>query len=193
MPLTGRLDLAALPRERWRNGRGWTRPIAARHDGEALRWRVSLAEIDAAAPFSVMPGIDRHTVLVDGGPVTLVAPQARWTLARPGDQASYPGDWPLENEAPVQPALVWNLMLARGHGATLRRLHDATPMPAHGRVLLWVLGGAWSLGPAPGHDGPAPVALGPCQGWIAPPRPGARLQAAPASAGAQALLTIVED
>ena len=49
-----RLALADLPRERWRNGAGWTRPVAsAEADGDTL-WRVSLAEISQAAPFSTL-------------------------------------------------------------------------------------------------------------------------------------------
>ena len=58
-----RLALADLPREPWRNGAGWTRPVArAEADGSGggeLLWRVSLAEISQAAPFSRFPGLDR--------------------------------------------------------------------------------------------------------------------------------------
>ena len=68
-------------RERWRNGFGWTREIAriaidAPHvelDAEDDAWdlRLSIAEIEQDAPFSLFPGIDRELVLLSGAGIVL--------------------------------------------------------------------------------------------------------------------------
>lgn len=65
-------------RARWKNGAGWTREICAcRSDGEGglaagdWDWRLSIAEIEADAPFSTFPGIDRHLVLLGGNGLRL--------------------------------------------------------------------------------------------------------------------------
>lgn len=105
-----RLSLATLPRERWRNGKGWTRLVAQADAGTPPPWRVSLAEITEAAPFSVFDGIDRTTVLVQGGPVSLLAAEQQWTLSEPGDTAQYPGELALRNTAPADDTLFWNVM-----------------------------------------------------------------------------------
>jgi environmental stress-induced protein Ves len=57
-------------RERWRNGAGWTREIAAEPAGE-WAWRLSIAEIEQDGPFSRFEGIDREIVLVSGNGVRL--------------------------------------------------------------------------------------------------------------------------
>lgn len=62
-------------RVRWRNGAGWTREIhaAASADGTsaAWDWRLSIAEIERDAPFSVFSGIDRELVLLGGNGLRL--------------------------------------------------------------------------------------------------------------------------
>lgn len=53
----------------WKNGMGVTREIArfpADADNEHFLWRVSVAEVNSAAPFSAFPGVDRHIALLDG-------------------------------------------------------------------------------------------------------------------------------
>jgi hypothetical protein len=47
-------------RVRWKNGAGWTREIVRVPDREDWDWRLSIAEIEQDAPFSVFPGIDRE-------------------------------------------------------------------------------------------------------------------------------------
>ena len=58
-------------RERWRNGAGWTREIAAQPAGGDWAWRLSIAEIEQDAPFSRFEGIDREIVLISGNGVRL--------------------------------------------------------------------------------------------------------------------------
>lgn len=58
-------------RERWRNGAGWTREIAAEPAHGEWAWRLSIAEIEQDAPFSRFEGIDREIVLLSGNGVAL--------------------------------------------------------------------------------------------------------------------------
>ena len=58
-------------RVRWKNGLGWTREIARFPDTGDLDWRLSIAEIDADAPFSAFPGVDRELVLLEGNGLRL--------------------------------------------------------------------------------------------------------------------------
>jgi environmental stress-induced protein Ves len=54
----------------WKNGMGVTREVArfpADAGSDDFVWRVSVAEVNSAAPFSTFPDIDRQIVLLDGG------------------------------------------------------------------------------------------------------------------------------
>ncbi|MBG0740166.1 HutD family protein [Paeniglutamicibacter antarcticus] len=57
-----------LKPERWANGGGVTRTVAAvkAADGDGWDWRISIAEVTTAGPFSVMPGIERLITVIDG-------------------------------------------------------------------------------------------------------------------------------
>lgn len=153
-----RFTLADLPRERWRNGAGWTRTVAsAAHAADAgpPDWRVSLAEISQGAPFSLFPGMDRTAVLVRGGPVLLrgVASEddvlRHWPLSAPGDVACFAGEWPMDNAPPDREALIWNVMSRRG------QVHaEVTVGPSAGEgialcdtghTLVWVLQGRFTV------------------------------------------------
>lgn len=52
----------------WKNGLGRTREMAVQTSliGTGFLWRVSIAEVDSAAPFSRFPGIDRSIALLEG-------------------------------------------------------------------------------------------------------------------------------
>jgi len=53
----------------WKNGMGVTQEIAVQpplSETDDFLWRVSVAEVNSAAPFSLFPGINRHIVLLDG-------------------------------------------------------------------------------------------------------------------------------
>ena len=160
-----RFTLADLPRERWRNGAGWTRTVAsATHAAEAglPDWRVSLAEINQGAPFSQFPGMDRTAVLVRGGPVCLRGGAGEhdalrhWPLSAPGDAARFAGEWPMDNTPPEREALIWNVMSRRG------QVHaEVTVGPSAGEgialcdtghTLVWVLQGRFTVLTAEGHE-----------------------------------------
>jgi environmental stress-induced protein Ves len=64
-------DLKAVP---WKNGLGITREIVVEPRGATMDdfvWRVSVADVDTASPFSRFPGIDRTIVLLEGDGFTM--------------------------------------------------------------------------------------------------------------------------
>jgi uncharacterized protein len=83
-------------RMRWKNGLGETAEIAIAPPGAALdrfAWRVSMACVEAAGPFSAFPGIDRTlTVLAGAGFRLAVAGLAAVELTPVSAPFSFPGD-----------------------------------------------------------------------------------------------------
>lgn len=142
-----RFTWSTLMREPWRNGKGWTRAVAHRGEGDELAWRVSLAEVTQASPFSSFAGLDRISVLAAGGPLALQGHDEHWALWQVGDQARYPGELPMHSSRPAQPARIWNVMTRRGHATADVTLHREGPLalPADGHVLLWVIDGECEL------------------------------------------------
>ena len=49
----------------WANGKGQTRELARREVNGALLYRISVADVVEAGAFSVLPGLDRHLVLLN--------------------------------------------------------------------------------------------------------------------------------
>lgn len=168
-----RFTLADLPRERWRNGAGWTRTVAsAPHVDDAGQpdWRVSLAEISQGAPFSQFPGMDRSAVLVRGGPVCLRGGASQgdalhhWPLSAPGDMACFAGEWPMDNASPEREALIWNVMSRRGQvhaevtvgpsvaSSAAASADEVIALSDRGHTLVWVLQGRFSVLTSDGHE-----------------------------------------
>ena len=105
------------PPQPWKNGLGSTRELAVypSHAGsDAWVWRVSIATVDSAAPFSSFPGIDRHIVLLRGAGFRMTLDGERHhALDTPFAPFAFPG------EAVVTTALLdgasedFNLMVRR--------------------------------------------------------------------------------
>ena len=133
---------AALQRrERWRNGAGWTREIyAARDAGAPWRWRLSIAEIDADAPFSSFPGVDRELVLLSGNGLRLrFADGEVADLLPPHDSLRFAGEREVAGELLDGPTTDFNLMWRRDAvDARLWRRPLVGPM-----VLFVEPGSAW--------------------------------------------------
>jgi environmental stress-induced protein Ves len=109
-------SLRAVP---WKNGLGTTRELAVHPTGadtERFIWRISIADVTDAAPFSSFPGVDRTIVLLDGAGFSMTLNGAReHPLTAPFVPFSFPG------EASVDIALAggatrdFNLMVRRAH------------------------------------------------------------------------------
>lgn len=102
-------------RERWRNGLGWTRSILAwPGDGGQWDWRLSIAEIEQAAPWSAFPGVDREQVLLEGQGLRLRFGDGKVReLVPPFGRARYAGEEPVTGEPVDGRAVALNLMWRR--------------------------------------------------------------------------------
>ena len=125
-------------RERWRNGAGWTREIfAARDAGDPAtpwQWRLSVAEIDADAPFSCFPGVDRELVLLSGNGLRLrFADGEVAELSPPHDGLRFAGERAVTGELMDGPTTDFNLMWRRD-AIDARLWHR----PLVGQVLVFV-------------------------------------------------------
>lgn len=140
---------------------GRTREIAVQPsgtDGDDFLWRVSIAEVDSAAPFSTFPGIDRQIVLLDGAGFTMTLDSERThALTTPFAPFAFPG------EAKVAVTLTggltrdFNLMLRREHargGIEVWRDTGART-PDDDVVLVYCARGTIGCGDATLHPGDA--------------------------------------
>ncbi|MEG3192157.1 HutD/Ves family protein [Lysobacter sp. D1-1-M9] len=80
-------------RERWRNQLGWTREIhRSAQDGDWL-WRLSIAEIERDAEFSLFHGVERELVLLAGNGLRLRFDDGRvHELLPPHDKLRFAGE-----------------------------------------------------------------------------------------------------
>ena len=110
-------------RERWRNQFGWTREILRMSrdggvdrpaTGESWDWRLSIAEIEADAPFSAFPGIDRELVLLSGNGLRLRFDDGELhELLPPHDKLRFAGERGVRGELIDGPTHDFNLMWRR--------------------------------------------------------------------------------
>ena len=116
-------------RERWRNGLGWTREIHAdslepADQGADLQlstagavdwtWRLSIAEIERDAAFSVFPGVERELVLLRGNGLRLRFDDGETrTLAPPHERTRFAGERAVTGELVDGPTEDFNLMWRR--------------------------------------------------------------------------------
>lgn len=116
-------------RERWRNGLGWTREIYAESSESADRcadlqlrtagtvdwtWRLSIAEIERDAAFSVFPGVERELVLLRGNGLRLRFDDGETrALAPPHARARFAGERAVTGELVDGPTEDFNLMWRR--------------------------------------------------------------------------------
>jgi environmental stress-induced protein Ves len=78
----------------WKNGGGVTREVAVWPPGaglDAFDWRVSIAEVNSAGPFSHFPGIDRILAILEGR-MALDFADSRVELDAYSPPLAFPGD-----------------------------------------------------------------------------------------------------
>lgn len=107
-------DCRATP---WKNGMGRTRELAiypADASMDNFAWRVSVAEVDSAAPFSAFAGIDRHIALLAGAGFTMTLDDGRThALTTPFMPFAFPGEAVVTVNLLGGPTRDFNLMLRR--------------------------------------------------------------------------------
>lgn len=137
-------DLAPLP---WVNQGGVTREIACgrvtHSPVESWDWRLSVASIDKNGPISVLPGISRTSVLVDGA-LQLASESQTLMWDAPGVAHRYDGETPFEAHLRAPSARLFNVMVRRGWVGSNLEIHraDAVLESAHEetRCLLTLSG-----------------------------------------------------
>jgi hypothetical protein len=101
----------------WKNGGGVTGQIAVFPDDAGLAdfdWRVSLALVTDAGPFSAFPGVDRLMLVMEGR-LELEMPGADPLILQAGGPAAeFPGDAPVSARQPTSPVADVNVMVRRG-------------------------------------------------------------------------------
>jgi environmental stress-induced protein Ves len=125
------------PPQPWKNGLGTTREIAvhpAGAGGDDFLWRVSIAEVDSAAPFSSFAGIDRHIALLDGAGFTMTLDDGRnHALTTPFAPFAFAGEARVAVALADGPTRDFNLMVRRAR--------------ALGEVKVWQQPGTYPLDP----------------------------------------------
>lgn len=136
-----------LPREPWRNGAGWTRTVCSREVGGQPCWRVSVADITAAGPFSRFEGMDRTAVMVCGGGLCLSNADVRLVFDGPGSVVQFPGEWALRCDAPEVPTQLLNILVRRGSAGArvLLAADEPLALPPGGQQVALVLRGQFEL------------------------------------------------
>jgi uncharacterized protein len=135
----------------WKNGGGATREIACWPPGAGLDsfdWRVSIATIAAAGPFSAFAGIDRTILLLQGAGVLLKSPDFPdgQQLDQPLVPFSFPGEATPTCELLGGASSDLNVMVRRGRFQAevgVVRQHAAFGAARHG--LLLAVQGNWRL------------------------------------------------
>ncbi|SIO56515.1 hypothetical protein SAMN05444165_3714 [Paraburkholderia phenazinium] len=112
------VDLVATP---WKNGGGVTREVAAFPAGaglDAFVWRVSIADVAQAGPFSRFDGIDRTLVLLSGAGMLLDEAQGpTHALTQALDIARFAGEAAIDARLVDGATRDFNLMVRRGAAA----------------------------------------------------------------------------
>jgi hypothetical protein len=101
-------------RMRWKNGGGETIEIAVSPPDSSLddfHWRVSMAHVASAGPFSHFTGVDRSLAVIAGDGIVLrLGGRGEVKLTHAAAPFAFPGDLPVDAK----------LVLVRGSGAKLR-------------------------------------------------------------------------
>ncbi|GAC1454995.1 MAG: HutD family protein [Steroidobacteraceae bacterium] len=121
---------AAVP---WKNGGGVTREVAVHPPGsgfDTCEWRVSIAQVRSAGPFSSLPGLDRRLAVLEGTLSVVIdaAPEVR--LAPAAAALQFPGEAPVRARPVEGPVTDLNIMTRRGHYSSALALHSAQS-PTH--------------------------------------------------------------
>lgn len=162
---------APLKAAPWANGGGVTRQIAAGPSGATgtgWDWRISIAELAKAGPFSPMPGIDRIITVIEGDLIALSVDGTEQALEkyRP---FRFSGDSDTSASLPTGTLKDLNLMTRRGvfkGYAAIIELSKKRPHPVFADQFAVLLQGSATVSAVatddaePSSPAPAPEALG---------------------------------
>nr|WP_303649724.1 HutD family protein [Asticcacaulis machinosus] len=104
----------------WKNGGGVTREVLVWPPQASMTdfdWRISMATVDAAGPFSAFDGIDRHLSVLSGQLRLTVDGVAHQLVV--GQGLAFAGDAPASGEPLDGPVIDLNVMTRRGRFTAL--------------------------------------------------------------------------
>jgi environmental stress-induced protein Ves len=106
----------------WKNGGGITHEaIRVPESGDAFRWRVSVAHIDASGPFSEFAGYNRKMVLLRGAGIDLrFADGTHKSLRQMGELVEFDGAVAAHCELIGGPCVDLNLMVSKADRVAAR-------------------------------------------------------------------------
>ncbi|MFD4661017.1 HutD family protein [Kitasatospora sp. NPDC058444] len=145
------LRASERPATAWLNGGGVTREVAGFPAGaglDAFDWRVSLADVASAGPFSAFPGIDRVITLVEGPGMALTVDGTERLVDEPFRPFAFSGDATTDCRLLAGPVVDFNVMTRRGRveaAVDLAVTTTAVDVPAGSTGLLVCLAGAASV------------------------------------------------
>ena len=139
------LPAIGYTRMRWKNGAGWTTEILRVPDNDDWEWRLSIAEIEADAPFSSFPGVERELVLLSGNGLRLRfshdGVDGVHELLPPHDKLCFAGELAVFGELIDGPTRDFNLMWKR-HSCNAQLWHR----PLVGTMVMFVdPGEVWAV------------------------------------------------
>lgn len=161
-------DCPAVP---WKNGMGHTRELAVHPASASMEdfvWRVSVAEVDSAAPFSSFAGIDRYIALLEGDGFTMQLDNGRvHALTTPFEPFAFSGDANVAITLHGSATRDFNLMLRRSkvHGELVTWVDPGRQVVDDGVALIYC---------ARGHVDTSEGRLRPGDAWL-PTHPAARV------------------
>ncbi|MFB7475996.1 HutD family protein [Kitasatospora sp. NPDC056184] len=149
------LPAAGRPATAWRNGGGVTREVAGDPAGSGpddFRWRVSLADVASAGPFSAFPGVDRVITVVEGPGMALTVDGTEHLVDAPFRPFAFSGDAATDCRLLGGPLVDFNVMTRRGRATAdlvLAEHPGPVDVPVGATVLLVCLSGTATLDGAP--------------------------------------------
>lgn len=127
----------------WKNGGGSTRELAVSpHDAGAddFEWRLSIAQVSVAGPFSAFDGIDR-VLAVAAGRLHLHGPAIDVVLDISSAPFAFDGGLPLVGDPLQTTAFAINAMARRGaYDIRMDRLTAGQPIASYGTTYFIALG-----------------------------------------------------
>jgi len=147
-----RFDLNDIAPTPWKNGGGTTREIACWPPGAGtgdFGWRVSVATVEQAGPFSAFPGVDRQIMWLAGGGLRVRSADGAIDrlLQAPWQPFAFAGEAALDCTLAGAVSQDFNLMLRRGAWrGRIDVVHRGVQPGVAVAGLCLVLAGRWLQG-----------------------------------------------
>ncbi len=147
----------------WRNGGGTTRELVAWPSAQDWRWRVSVAEVASAGPFSHFPGVQRWLAILRGAGVRLCVDGRALELTPDSAPLAFAGDATVSCALVDGPVQDLNLMVRGTADCRMRRVAGSLrERPGSARtVALYNLGAPAQID----VDGTTQAVASACLAW----------------------------